>query len=46
VRWVIVKRVLQIDANPMPEGARAMELVQRDFALYRRLAGYDVYRRR
>ena len=46
VRWVIVKRVLQIDENPMPEGDQAMELVQRDFVLYRRLRGYDVYRRR
>jgi hypothetical protein len=46
VRWVIVKRALQINGNPMPEFEETMQLVQRDFALYRRLKGYDVYRRR
>ncbi len=46
VRWVIVKRALQINENPMPEFEPTMQLVQRDFALYRRLQGYDVYRRR
>jgi hypothetical protein len=45
VRWVIVKRDPQINENPMPEGAQAMDLVGKDFALYRRLRGYDVYRR-
>jgi hypothetical protein len=46
VRWVIVKRGLQIDENPMPGREQTIELVQRDFALFRRLQGYDVYRRR
>ena len=46
VRWVIVKRALQINGNPMPEFEQTMQLVQRDFALYRRLQGYDMYRRR
>jgi hypothetical protein len=46
VRWVIVKRVLQINGNPLPESGRAMELVARDFLLYRRLKGYDVYKLR
>lgn len=45
VRWVIVKRVLQIDQNPMPERDRTMKLVQREFVRYRQLRGYDVYRR-
>ena len=45
VRWVIVKRALQINENPMPEFEETMPLVQRDFGLYRRLQGYDVYRR-
>ncbi len=46
VRWVMVKRALQINENPMPEFEETMRLVQRDFGLYRRLRGYDVYRRR
>lgn len=46
VRWVIIKRVLQINENPLPESGLTMELVAQDFALYRRLKGYDVYRLR
>lgn len=46
VRWVIVKHVLQINADPLPESERTLQLVQQDFAIYRRLKGYDVYRRR
>jgi hypothetical protein len=46
IRWVIVKRDLQINENPMPERAQAMDLLAKDFVLYRQLRGYDVYRRR
>jgi hypothetical protein len=46
VKWVIVKRVQQIDEDPMPEGALTIELVVGDYMLYRRLEGYDIYRRR
>jgi hypothetical protein len=46
VRWVIVKRALQSKANVMPGFDETMQLVQRDFALFRTLAGYDVYRRK
>jgi hypothetical protein len=46
VRWVIVKRVLQSKANVMPEFDQTLELVEGEFALYRRLQGYDVYRLR
>jgi hypothetical protein len=46
IRWVIMKRVLQINANPEPESAETLQLIAREFALYRQLAGYDVYRRR
>ena len=45
VRWVIVKRALQINENPMPDADLANRLVQKEFALYRSLRGYDVYRR-
>ena len=46
VRWVIVKRVLQINTDPLPQSAPTMRLIEQDFALYRRLAGYDIFRRR
>jgi hypothetical protein len=46
VRWVIVKRVQQIKGDPTPERDQTMELIARDYALYRRLGGYDIYRRR
>ena len=46
VRWVIVKRALQINENALPESDQTMRLVQQDFALYARLRGYEVYRRK
>lgn len=46
VRWVIVKRVEQIKGDPMPERAQSMQLVGEEYALYRRLGGYDIYRER
>lgn len=46
VRWLIVKRDLQIKENPMPYGEQTLRLVQGDFELHTRLRGYDVYRRR
>ena len=46
VKWVIVKRVLQSKANVMPEFDQTLGLIAADFAPYRRLHGYDVYRRK
>jgi hypothetical protein len=46
VRWVIVKRVEQIEGDPMPERAQSMQLIAREYTLYRRLGGYDIYRKR
>jgi hypothetical protein len=46
VRWVIVKRFLQIDTDPLPQSDQTMRMIEQDFELYRRLGGYDVYRRR
>jgi hypothetical protein len=45
VRWVIVKRVLQIDTDPLPQSELTMRMIEQKFVLYRRLAGYDIYRR-
>jgi hypothetical protein len=46
IQWVIVKTRLQSTENPLPEQEKTMMLVTEEFALDKRLAGYDVYRRR
>jgi len=46
VGWVIVKRVQQINSDPMPEREQTLHLVALDYPLYRRLEGYDIYRKR
>lgn len=46
VRWVIVKGALQIHENPEPEADQTLRLLQQDFAVYRRLKGYEIFRRR
>ena len=45
IRWLIVKRELQIKEDPTPEREEVMKSLLRDFTLDRRLQGYDVYRR-
>jgi len=44
-QWVIVKRRLQLNDDPLPQRERVMALVASEFTLYRKLNGYDVYRR-
>jgi hypothetical protein len=46
IRWVIVKTRLQSNESALPEPEKTLELVQREFVLYRKLSGYDVYLRR
>jgi len=46
IRWIIVKTRLQSNQNPLPDLANTLTSVARDFALYRKLNGYDVYRLR
>ncbi len=46
VRWLVVKRNLQIAFDPMPEMATVLALLKGDFALFRSLPGHDVYVRR
>jgi hypothetical protein len=46
IRWVVVKTRLQSTEDPLPEREKTMTLVNEEFALDKRLAGYDVYRRR
>jgi len=45
VRWLIVKRDLQLKEDPTPQRDAALRALLQDFAPYRKLAGYDVYRR-
>ncbi len=46
IRWVIVKTRLQSNEDPLPERAETLANLTREFALARKLAGYDVYLRR
>ena len=45
VRWLIVKRSLQINEDPTPQRQATLDLLGRDFTLYRQLDNYDIYRR-
>jgi hypothetical protein len=46
IRWVIVKRELQIKEDPTPQHEATLQALMREFTLQRRLQSYDVYRRR
>jgi hypothetical protein len=46
VTWAIVKRRLQLNADPLPDRDAVMRLVEKEFAPYRVLSGYEIYRRR
>jgi hypothetical protein len=45
VRWLIVKRDLQLKEDPTPQREATIKALLRVFVPYRKLAGYDVYRR-
>jgi hypothetical protein len=45
VGWIIVKKHLQVNGDPMPELGQTLELLSPHFQLVRRLASYDIYRR-
>jgi hypothetical protein len=45
IRWLIVKRHLQMKEDPTPDREATFSLLQREFTIYRRLSNYDVYRR-
>lgn len=45
IRWLIVKRDLQINTDPTPDRAATMHALMGEFTLAARLRGYDVYRR-
>ncbi len=45
VRWVIVKRQLQLQEEPIPFRAQLIELLSADFHREKQLGDYDIYRR-
>ena len=45
IRWLIVKRNLQIKEDVTPQRAATLEALRLVFMPYRRLGSYDVYRR-
>jgi hypothetical protein len=45
IRWLIVKRDLQIKQDPTPQRDATVKLLLEEFAPAARLRGYDVYRR-
>ena len=45
IRWLIVKRDLQIKVDPTPDRAATIQALMGEFTLATRLRGYDVYRR-
>jgi hypothetical protein len=46
IRWLVVKRHLQLEDEPVEDKAQLLALLRRDFTLVTRLKNYDVYRRR
>lgn len=45
IRWLIVKRDLQLKEDPTPQRKAALEALRQVFIPYRKLGSYDVYRR-
>ena len=45
IRWLVVKRKLQIESDPVEDKERLLDLLRRDFKQVKTLGNYDVYRR-
>lgn len=45
IRWLIVKKDLQVNGEPVEDRARLLALLTQDFQLVRNIGIYDVYRR-
>ncbi|WP_263350271.1 hypothetical protein [Acidicapsa acidisoli] len=45
IRWVIVKTRLQSNEDPLPDRALVLSLITKEFTLFHKLGGYDIYLR-
>ena len=45
IRWLIVKRELQLRADPVENKDRTLELLRQDFEPVESLDNYDIYRK-
>jgi hypothetical protein len=45
IRWLIVKKDLQVNGEPVEDKARLLALLRQDFELVQNFGIYDVYRR-
>ncbi|MGA2886828.1 MAG: hypothetical protein ABSE51_02175 [Terracidiphilus sp.] len=45
IRWLIVKREMQMNEDPTPQRTATLEALRQVFLPYRKLGSYDVYRR-
>ena len=44
--WLVIKKRLQLDGQPVEDKARLLNLLSADFTAERSLANYDIYRRK
>jgi GH18 family chitinase len=45
IGWLVVKKNLQLNTEPMEDEGHLLDLLRRDFALVKSLGNYDIYRR-
>jgi hypothetical protein len=45
IQWVIVKTRLQSNEDPLPDQALVLPLIAKEFTLFSKLNGYDIYHR-
>jgi hypothetical protein len=46
IRWLVVKRQVQLDQNPLEDKDRLLALLMQDFQPVKQLDNYDVYQRK
>ena len=46
IQWLVVKRDLQLETDPVEERTRLLELLRQDFEQVESLDNYDIYRRK
>jgi hypothetical protein len=46
IRWLIIKRRVQLDRDPVEQKEHLLNLLKRDFKLVKTLEDYDIYQKR